>query len=96
MVPFIMCPKCRGRGRHRSWEPACDLCGGFGDLPVDFAERTAAPRRDKTLTSCEDCLELRTCVTVERDGLSVPLCAPCYAREMHPVLATIVMAEVPF
>jgi len=90
MVPYVICPKCAGRGRRRfPDEGPCDLCGGPGALPADFAEKTAAPRREKAWASCEDCFELRWCVWVERGGLQVPLCARCYTREVHPHLLEI-------
>lgn len=85
-VPFIDCPKCRGRGRRPSEHEPCDLCGGNGALPADFAEMTGRPRWEGYRASCEDCLNVRICVNVERDGLTVPLCARCYTREMHPHL----------
>ncbi len=94
-MPLVDCPKCGGTGRRRfpNEREACELCGGTRELPADFAERTASPRREKRLASCEDCLEMRICVLVERDGLTVPLCAPCYTREMHPHLLVVPTAE---
>lgn len=90
-MPYVTCPKCAGRGRPRfpRYLEPCVLCGGTGELPADFAEQTAAPRRGKVWASCEDCLELRWCVWVERDGLQVPLCARCYTREKHPHLLEV-------
>ncbi len=99
MTPWTDCPKCGGRGRRPFPHDieACDLCGGHGEIPADFADKTARPRRKGCRASCEDCLEIRICVNVERAGHTVPLCAQCYARDQHPhLVASIPLAEIPF
>ncbi len=100
MVPFVDCPKCGGRGRRPfpNDRVPCDLCGGHGEIPADFADKTAAPRREGYLASCEDCLEIRYCINIERNGRTVPLCAHCYAREIHPhlLVGATAPAELPF
>lgn len=92
--PLVDCPDCGGRGRPHPNDPEpCPLCGGEGGIPADFAAKTAPPRREGVQASCEDCFEIRWCVHVERPARTVPLCARCYTREVHPHL--LAPAEAP-
>ena len=79
MAALVDCPHCGGR------ELNCVVCGGYGAVSDDFAEKIS--RGEGHSTGCEDCGGGHAlCVLMPGRLYEIRLCAACYAARYHPRL----------